>query len=275
MNRYILIAVVLLVLIAGGFYFWNKPSNIPIGETSQPSAQKQNAENQPALQKSSSGAGKPRTPLVGNQGRVVFGIKDKAVDIGDLHSIIIYVKEILVENAAKGWISVSKTQRTYDLIRLRDLGKTEFLGEINLAAGTYQQIRFVIDKVLIISKSGPSAEAIMPSRVITLPGQLVVEKGKTSAALLDVFAGRSVYAAVGGEYIFAPVLRFNTSTQANTQSFPPNSTLPNGQLDIFDGLTKFDAIFGMDENGNMKINGGINPIDILQIENGAVKIIPR
>ena len=272
--KYVIIAGVLILIGAGLFFLSAREARK--ADDSLPQAPLQEGVPAPAPSGAvqSSGAKAPATAApVGNQGKVVFGIKDRAVSLGDIAAINISVKEVMV-HGAEGWVSVSKAPKTYDLVFLHSHGAMEFLAEANLEAGTYQQIRLIVDKVLIAKKGEAFREAKLPSGDIKLAGLLVIEKGRTSGVVVDFLGDKSVHITGSGQYIFSPVIRLDTRTEAAIQRLKQSETFPNGLLEIFGGLTKFSGTFAMDGTGAMKLNGeGFGPWENLEIQDGKIKIL--
>ena len=89
------------------------------------------------------------------QGKVVFAVTDATADIKNISSINITVNEISVHSEKDGWVVVSTVIKEFDLLKLKSEGALELAAESNLPAGTYDQVRLNISKVVIV-KNGQS-----------------------------------------------------------------------------------------------------------------------
>lgn len=261
MKKYIIIGLLVAVAIIGWVLLSGKPAQKPGGE-------KLAIPIGPELE--------PRKPLATNQGVAVFGITDELVSLGNIQAVVMTVKELMVHSPSKGWVSVSKTPRTYDLFYLHSVNATEFLADANLEAGSYDQIRLIIDKIVVTPNGGAPQEAKLPSNDLRLVGELLVEKGKTASAVFDFLSEKSLHITGDGKYIFAPVIKLDTRNDVEVaQISKRNEQFPNGRLDVGGGRPKFSGTLGMDENGNFKTNGGIDPLSKVELINGYIKVIPR
>lgn len=214
-------------------------------------------------------------PATGTIGRVVFGVTDDLVSPGTLRSLNITIKEVWVQSPTKGWVLVSKTPRTFDLFQLHSLGATEFLADANLPVGNYNQVRLVVERVIAINADGTSQEAKLPSGDLKLIGDLEVIKGEISSVVFDFLVDKSLHITGNGKYIFAPVIKLDTRNNVGIQIAAKNQLYPNGKLEISNGRSKFNAVLGMDENGEIKLNGGINPNAKVEMVDGKIKVTPK
>lgn len=205
-----------------------------------------------------------------SQGRVIFALKDEFVSLDQIESILFTVKEMQVQNPAKGWITVMAESKVYDLVKIYKSGTMEFLSEFYLDPGTYNQLRMVVGKVMIIKKGSASPEeAKLPSEELKIPARLQVVKGENSSVEIDILSEKSLHTATDGKYIFMPVLR--VETRSNVTSFQVRQNL----VTIIGGAAVYDASFGMDENGNAKDNYRLSPAAKLEITDDKIKIIPQ
>ncbi len=252
--------MVLLVIIGGTFWAYKDklatkyPSlPIPTGEVS-PSGTKQ-----PAY--------KPLPIPSGTQGTAVFVIKDAAVSLDSIASIMLTVKEVSI-SGPKGWKTISKTAKQYDLLKLYASGAAELLAEANLDSGTYNQIRLMIDKATVTPKNGVAQDAKLPSGDLKIIGPIVVEKGKTSGITLDFVAAKSLHTTGKGEYIFAPVIQAETKTSVFVQRI-------GNKIELIGGEQKFAATLGMDEGGGLKVGFEFEKGAVLELVGNVIKIVPR
>jgi hypothetical protein len=127
---------------------------------------------------------------------------------GDVQRLDVTVSEIQVHRAGDdtagedGWITVISDGRTFDLIALRDA--QEFLGEEELEAGHYTQIRLSVDNVTV---NGTEAEIKLPSGELKVIGQFEIKADCTTALTLDFDAEASLDYTPQGKAIFQPVVK--------------------------------------------------------------------
>ena len=255
-----LIGLVVLVVVFGGA-FWAYKNKVAIPYVSAPADEVSPSETkQPATYK-------PLSAPAKTQGTAVFVIKDAGVSLDTIASIMLSVKEVSVLSA-KGWISISKTPKQYDLIKLYGSGAAELLAEANLESGTYNQIRLMVDKVSVTTKAGVTKDAKLPSGDLKIVGPLVIEKGKTSGITLDFIASKSLHTTGKGEYIFAPVIQADTKTSVFVQRI-------GSKIELIGGEQKFSAALGMDEGGGLKVGFELDKGATLELVGSVIKIVPR
>lgn len=128
---------------------------------------------------------------------------------GEVLSLDVTVSNIQVHMASdnvddeEGWITVVSDNRTFDLIALR--GVQELLGEQELEAGHYTQIRMTVDNVTV---NGVEANIIVPSGVLKLVGQFEIKADCTTALTLDFDALSSLREPTGeGKIVFQPIVK--------------------------------------------------------------------
>ena len=204
-------------------------------------------------------------PRPTGSGRVVAAITDAAADMGSVSSVKVTIDEVQVQSATQGWVTLSSTPKTFDLLELKAKGKAELLADANLTEGSYSQMRLVISKVVVADGNG-THEAKMPSGELKLNADLVVDADSTSTATFDFIADESLHMTGKGEYILAPVLHIETREQAQAEvEF-------DGRVRIMGGRVVSDEKVGMDAKGNIGVNLSI-PADLeLSIEGGFIKV---
>lgn len=198
---------------------------------------------------------------------VVFAIKDAAANLGNLQSIFMTVSNVSILVPGKGWVPVVNSQLTFDLLRLKEEGAPQFLGELNLPKGTYNQIRLVIDSV-VVSQNNISKTAKLPSGEMKIVTNVVVEENRSSGVVLDFKADKSLHVTGNGEYIFAPVIHLTSSRGVQVQKL-------GKKVELVGGVGDFTGNVGMDENGDTHANASIDPNAKVEIAKGKLVIIPR
>lgn len=180
-------------------------------------------------------------------GRAVFGIADPAESMGTITQVNVTVDSVRVHSATQGWITLSSTKQTVDLLELNASGQIMALADVNLTAGTYDQLRLGILKVLITDANG-THEAKLPSGVLKIQGDLVVQANATASAVFDFAANESIHMTGNGKYIMAPVVHLQTRSNADV------STIGASTIRISGGTVRTSIKVGMDADGNVGMN---------------------
>lgn len=115
------------------------------------------------------------------------------------------------ENGDDGeWIIISDEPQKVDLLQLTN-GITEFLGETELEAGTYSQMRLILGNENEITVDGLTRKLTTPSAQqsgLKLNINAEVESNAVYTLLLDFDASRSIVkAGNSGKYLLKPVIK--------------------------------------------------------------------
>ncbi len=165
----------------------------------------------------------------GGTGTVSVGLTDSSTS--KYLAIYVTIDEVQVNkknsssNGNSGWKTVATPMKTYNLLKLVN-GVTEILGEDELEAGTYQQIRMIIGKTAesennINGEPHPDANYVVlidgsyvhlkiPSGYQTgvkLVHNFEVEDGSFVELVLDFEACKSVAETGSGKYILKPTIK--------------------------------------------------------------------
>ena len=106
-------------------------------------------------------------------------------------------------NKTAGWFTVVKQSKTFDLIAIQNV--TEFLGDANLTAGKYTQIRLDIEKASV-TIGGVDHDLKVPSEKLKLIHPFDIKENQTTTLVLDFDAQESIHAA-GDKYILKPTIK--------------------------------------------------------------------
>jgi len=107
-----------------------------------------------------------------------------------------------------GWYTIVNESQTFDLIALQDV--TELLGEKNLTAGKYTQIRLTIESAIItLNTSGTLVEHDLeiPSGKIKLVKSFTIVENETTVLTLDFDVYKSVHETGNGKYMMKPTIK--------------------------------------------------------------------
>ena len=164
-------------------------------------------------------------------------------------------------------MTVSTTPRVYNLLVLNAENRSELLADANIKAGTYDQIRLMVDSISVKTKTGAVKEAKLPSGELKINTRLVVNANETSSANFDFLADKSLHVTGNGSYIFAPVVKFETRSSADV------SVSVDSTVKITGGRSDDQNTVGMDVDGTIKLNFQISGNQKLNIDgNGIIKL---
>ena len=97
------------------------------------------------------------------------------------------------DNATEGWIVVSEGNRTINLLDYEEEGSRAFLGDANLSAGRYTQIRLMVTAAWGIDAEGNRTDIRIPNPTVKVVKSFEVEDGETTRLVIDVDLDRSLH----------------------------------------------------------------------------------
>ncbi|MBI2103328.1 DUF4382 domain-containing protein [Candidatus Woesearchaeota archaeon] len=197
------------------------------------------------------------------EGRVVFAITDVAADMGAVTSVMITVGSVRVHSATEGWVTVSSTPKTVDLLKLKAEGNNELLADVTLKESDYEQLRLDISKVVVVDDKGEH-EATLPSGELKIVGGFTVTTNSTSTATFDFIADESLHLTGSGEYILAPVVQLETRENAEVE------IKADKKVEVKGGKVKTNVKVGMDVEGKVGVGLGIAKEAKLSLSKGKV-----
>ena len=113
------------------------------------------------------------------------------------------------DNSTAGWYTIVNESRTFDLIALQNV--TDLLGEENLSAGKYTQIRLIVESAEItINNSTGKKEAHslkIPSNKVKLNKPFWIYENETTVLTLDFDVYKSVHKSGKDKYIMKPTIK--------------------------------------------------------------------
>jgi len=142
------------------------------------------------------------------------GLKIRLTDSpGDYEQVNIVVTRVEVHHAdtdsSSGWTTINNTPTTYDLLVLRN-GANAILGDAQLAAGQYTQIRLLIGEGSTVVVDGVAYPLDIPSGMqagLKLNHGFTIEAGKLYELMLDFDADKSIHETGSHQYKMQPVIR--------------------------------------------------------------------
>lgn len=143
-------------------------------------------------------------------GTLVLQITDAPGDL-NISEALVTISQIRVhyaginQNATNGsWFTIANESQTFDLIQIQNA--TEFLGEANLSAGWYTQIRLFVDEALV-TIDGVQYNLKISSKNVKLIKPFLIQDNETLTLILDFDVQKSVHQTGSGQYIMRPTIK--------------------------------------------------------------------
>lgn len=124
---------------------------------------------------------------------------------GDVDSVLLTIKEVSVHSTDNGWMTVASPDTTYDFLQLVN-GATAVLADVSLAAGTYNQMRFLLADSNRIVIDGVSYPLTVPSGTqsgVKLHGNFEIIENQVYELYVDFDASKSI-THPDGKYLLRP-----------------------------------------------------------------------
>lgn len=131
-----------------------------------------------------------------------FNITEALVTIS--HVNVHYAGTNDTNNTEGEWITVINEPQTFDLVQLQNA--TVLLGETDLTAGWYTQIRLFVDQALV-TIDGTQYDLKIPSKKIKLITPFLVQDNDTLTLTLDFDVQKSIHQAAFNKYIMRPTIK--------------------------------------------------------------------
>jgi len=193
------------------------------------------------------------------EGRLLLGITDAAADMQSVSSVKVTVDQVQVHSTSEGWVTVSSTPKTFDLLDLKARESIAVVSDTKLQSGTYQQVRMQVSKVMVTDAEGEH-EAKLPSGDLKITAQVIVKPDATATATFDFIADESLHVTGNGKYVMAPVIKVETRTDAQVQ------VKEDQTMEITGGSVKTNVKLGMDIKGNVGIGLKIPADAVISID---------
>ncbi|MES2930186.1 MAG: DUF4382 domain-containing protein [Patescibacteria group bacterium] len=177
-------------------------------------------------------------------------VTDATADIKNVTDIDMTVKKVEVYSAAKGWTTVSADAKTYKLLSLNASGETKFYGKkSDLEAGTYDKVRVTLGDTTVRTKTKGDMKATLPTSQIVMNATIKVSDDAKSHLTLDFLADKSLHMTSDDQYVFAPVVKAESRSNADvTVSADTDTVMISG------GTVDSTATVGVDLDGSSKGN---------------------
>ena len=129
-------------------------------------------------------------------------------------SVWVEIASVEIESADAGWITLASTPQRFDLLTLQN-DVTAALGDATLTAGTYGQLRLIVDKASVVVAGVESSLTIASGARtgIKVPLDQMVQDGTTYTVTLDYDASASIK-DTGRGYLMTPVIQVKDFVEA-------------------------------------------------------------
>ncbi len=199
------------------------------------------------------------------EGRVVFTATDAAADMGAVSEITMTIDSVQVHSQTEGWVTVTNEDRVVNLLELKAESAHALIADAELDAGTYDQIRLDVKEVIVTDNRGEH-EAKLPSNTLSFKGDLEVEANQTSSASFDFLADQSLHMTGKGEYIMAPVVKYESRDNVQVDTSNEDRVVVQG------GSVENSVTVGMNAEGQVGVNIRIPANANVSIGNGRVVV---
>ncbi len=179
-------------------------------------------------------------------GRAVFSASDAALDMENVEKVEVTIDKIEVKGESEARSKVVLEQdRTIDLMELRASGAQELLADMQLEAGNYTQIVMDVKSVVVTKTSGETEDAKLPSNKLRIIADFEIKANTTTATNVDFLLDKSLHTTGNGKIILAPVLKVESSEEAEVNIESNNVVVASSKSQIIVNQ-------GMDVNGDIK-----------------------
>ena len=262
------IVIAILVVLIGALFFVARDNDQPSSDFPEEAADSIVTEEKVTTPiKATFSAPIPVSKQSGAKGRLVFAIHSTGNPVDKLGAMLVPLESVLIHSTKDGWVTLLKSPQTFDLLFINRNRNPELVLDINVGEGQYDRLRIRFGEVVVL-KGNIATPIKSISDEFNVPLNISVEKGRDSAFTLKFSADKSIHKTVGGTYIFAPVFNLNSRSQISTIQES------GSRVEFFGGKPEFSAMFGVDLNGNAKINYSIDPSFLLNFVQDVLVAMP-
>lgn len=218
-----------------------------------------------------------------NKGRVIVAVNSSAPRLAALSrpannltkalAVIDHI-QVLPSGQGKGWINISNTNQTIDLLGLRNASPRlpQIVADARVPVDQYQKVRFHISK--IVAEDGQGAKVVhLPGNNIEFeaPFSVSAKKDLVTTIVLDIPLDESLRDALDEAgrpvKVFAPVINYETKGDSQV------TTSPNKRLNFQkQGVVQGTGTVSMDASGQVDKGVGIASTTPLKVDKGKVVI---
>jgi hypothetical protein len=184
-----------------------------------------------------------------DEGGLTVGITDATADINNVSDIEMAVKKVEVHSATEGWVTISSDSKNYKLLELHSNGQTKLYAKNrDLQAGTYDKVRVTLGDTTIKTKTTGDVKAVLPSNVLVMNSTINVTDDQNSYITLDFLADKSLHLTSDSRYVFVPVVRSESRSNADVTVGSDDNVIVSG------GTVDGNSTVGMDLDGSSRGN---------------------
>ncbi len=186
-------------------------------------------------------------------GKLVLQITDRP-GLG-IEKAEVTISEIQVHTAGagneSGWTTVVEGSQTFNLVGIKDV--KEYLGEKDLAAGIYTQIRLDVESAKV-TINGTEHDLAIPSKTVKLVRSFEIKANETTTLTLDFDAEESVHETGDGRYTMRPAIKVLGPPPGETDKDQDEETCsaPTGESMSLEEATEIALASECVENGTLK-----------------------
>jgi hypothetical protein len=132
-----------------------------------------------------------------------------------------------------GWVVVFSDAAGVDVDLLNTTGaKAAFLGEADLAAGHYQQVRVTVKEAYGVYENGTRADITVSSGTVKSVKSFEVESGKETRITIDLDLERSLHQQGNGQWRMSPVIGKTSAAVVDDEDSGEEQAQPGDVEDV-------------------------------------------
>jgi hypothetical protein len=198
-------------------------------------------------------------------GSLYVGVTDAASDISNVNNVQMSVKKFEVYSRTGGWMTVSSSEKKYALLSLKASGKAElYAKKENMEAGTYDKVRVTLGDTFVQTKTKGDLKTTEPSSQVVMNTMLKINENQNTNFKLDFMADKSLHLTSDGKYVFTPVVKAESTSNATVDVMSDDTVNSSGgTLDSsvnvgvdLDGSSKSDFMLTTDNSLKIQSNVG-------------------
>lgn len=211
--------------------------------------------------------GSENQEVFSGRGEVTFSFTDETAEISNVSEVHMKVDKIEMQSTTGAWVTVDSKDVEYRLMDLKARGESEIYATAKVAANNYNKVRVKVKEVIVEEKNGAKEKAVMPSTTMSIDVMVKVRDESSASVNLDVLADQSLHVTTEGEYVFAPVVKVESRSNAVVE------TSSTGVVTISGGSVETSATVGMDIDGSVKSGFKLDSSVQLDLKGGIVGIV--
>ncbi|RED91904.1 DUF4382 domain-containing protein [Marinoscillum furvescens] len=157
---------------------------------------------------------------VSSTGKAKVGVTDAAIDAENISGVYLKVNEVKAKGAASTkTVATFDTPKTFNILDYQN-GSTFDLGEGELAAGPYSELRFILEEGSYVKfKDGSTADLDVPSGTSSgykIKGAFDIAADATTEVIADIDMRKAFVLTGNGQYKLRPTARMIDASETST-----------------------------------------------------------